>query len=944
MFSVRRSIRWVASVGSCLTVLAISTALTPHVAWASVHRSSDVSGIQTADQQSAVSAVIVGGVRDAAGQPLVGARVVASRGGRTIATAVSEAAGRYRLVVPAGTIRLSVVMIGSSPFPATVDAVGGATTTVDLEAGPTPLEGLIATAAGPGGGTTSLGEAPVGGGVVDAGTIRRRAPITPTDAIQDEMGVDLAPTGLQSSVVTFRGFNNIFSGLLSYLTDFRKASLPSLRANFTHFTPTTTWDIARMEYILGPSSALYGPNSAGGVLNAVTRSPLEPSETAVVLSGGEQSVRQGQLRTSHRLSDRLGFKISGQWFQGEEYAYLDPAEVSARAAVANNPDSVQASLEDLGLSADEALLRMDRMGVRDNDLDRRSVDVRADFAPSEGDTVIVQAGRTETDGVELTPLGAGRTDGWSNSYAQARLHSGRLFLQSYLNWTDAGESFLIRDGAPLADRSKLFVAQARHGFALGSGRAEITYGADYFRTTPDTEGTIHGQFEGDDEIEEYGGFGQVDLRLTDRLDLVGTLRYDESTVVDDGVLSPRVGVVFEPTDGQSFRVSWARGFSTPTPTNFFLDISGGTVGGDLGALGFRGRARGTGRDGITFNGADGTLVGMRSPFNPTAAGGPSELLPTSPDILWQYAVGLLRQQGAIDDGTAAFLVGLDASGLGINVLDPTTEQVRPLEPFSIQDVEALDENTTSTLEVGYQGTLGDAVVVRSALWRTVRENFTSPLTAVTPLLLLDGGSVAQLLVQNGMPAEQASALAEGIAPVPLAVASSPDIQGQGAEVVLSYRNFGRITYWGFDLGLQARLSRSLSISGAASVVSDDHFDVDGTILTLNAPAFRGSLSLLAERLPIPFVGEAVLRHQARFPVISGEFTGISCVDEDDAPVGDCVEDATLVDLSLAYTGLSDRGLTLRLNASNLFNSGYRPFLGVPTIERRVSAQVEYLIR
>lgn len=81
------------------------------------------------------------------------------------------------------------------------------------------------------------------------------------------------------------------------------------------------------------------------------------------------------------------------------------------------------------------------------------------------------------------------------------------------------------------------------------GRETVTYGGDWSRTNPRTGGTIHGQFERDDEIVEYGGYVQSRTRIFEPLQLIATLRLDESNVIEDPVLSPRVGFVFQPEQG-----------------------------------------------------------------------------------------------------------------------------------------------------------------------------------------------------------------------------------------------------------------------------------------------------------------------------------------------------------------------------------------------------------
>lgn len=892
--------------------------------------------------------LITGRVTDETGAPVSHLEVTARREGRPIARDETDAQGRYALSVPDGTIQVVIDggMGWSSVESDDVTVVTGNTHTVDLSVRRIliDMEAVVVTADGPGG-RTSLGKVPGMVGIVRREEIRRAVTANPVDAIRNEPGVDLVDTGVGSRVLAFRGFNNIFTGSLRYLIDYRKASLPSLRANFTHFVPTASSDMERMELILGPSSALYGPNSASGVLNVLTRSPLDLPETSVSIAVGTQSVFQSEVRTSQRLGEQFGMKVSARWFQGDEFPYVDPAEQATRDLIETRPEVFRDQLADIGVPADQIALREGRVGIRDRTIERWSADARADWTPSDGDTLFLQAGRTSTTGIELTPLGAGQAGGWHYDYLQARMRSGALFAQAFLNTSDAGDTWLLRDGAPLIDRSRLFGAQIRHGFAFADGREEVTYGGDWSRTTPRTGGTIHGQFEDDDEITEYGAYVQSRTVLTDPLQLIATVRVDESNVIADPVLSPRVGVVFEPREGQSFSASWARGFSTPTPTNYFLDLSAGSAPEALGTLGYRLRARGTGRDGIRFHDDRGGFQGMRSPFTPAELGGPSALLPVSSSIMWQYGVSILEQQGAIDAGTAAYLRSLDpGDAVAVNALDPVTRTMRPLEADAVKDVAPLAENTTTTLEVGYRGMVGERVFVQTGLWHTRRENFTSPLLLRTPLLTLDGPSLGAFLASRGLSAAQSEAIAAGLAPVPLGVLSSEDITGRGAELVATYESYGELAYWGFDVGAQAALTSSLTLSGALSWVSEDHFEVDGRIVPLNAPELKGSLALGVDDLPRPLSGEVRLRYHSGFPVSSGDYVGTACLGESGPLVERCVDDAALVDVSLGYQGVLTRDLGVRVSATNVLDTDYRSFVGVPTTGRQILLRLDYRLR
>ena len=124
-------------------------------------------------------------------------------------------------------------------------------------------------------------DAPASVSVVEGGDVRNKPALTVADHVKELPAVDFAQTGLANNMVVVRGFNNIFSGSLLTLTDNRIARVPSLRVNAMNFIPLTNEDVERIEVVLGPGSALYGPNSADGVMHVITRSPLASQGTSV---------------------------------------------------------------------------------------------------------------------------------------------------------------------------------------------------------------------------------------------------------------------------------------------------------------------------------------------------------------------------------------------------------------------------------------------------------------------------------------------------------------------------------------------------------------------------------------------------------------------------------------------------------------------------------------
>ena len=492
----------------------------------------------------------------------------------------------------------------------------------------------------------------------------------------------------------------------------------------------------------------------------------------------------------------------------------------------------------------------------------------------------------------------------------------------------------------------MWVGQLQHGTGLLNDRLDLIYGLDYKRTIPESDGTIYGRYETDDEITEFGAYLQAEAALSDQFSLVGALRHDQSTVMESAVWSPRAAIVFTPVEAQSFRLTYNRAFSTPTTLNYFLDINAGRAPEALGGLGYLVRATGSGKDGLSFQNADGTFRGMRSPF----AVQPSAVAQVSSQNLWQYAVTLMR--GEISDQEEQAFRSFDASTVGINVFDAATNSVLPLAQARIPDVPPLEESITTTFELGYQGVINDRVALAADVWTSKRTNFTSPLTPWTPFLLLDGPTLVPpltaYLMQLGFPQAQAQAqaqqIAQNVAPVPLAVASSPDIQTLGADLITTYVNYGELDLWGADVALTAFLTDEWSLGVTGSLVSEDvfHPKLSGVeqIVALNAPKEKGSVTLGYRNTAAGVNGELRARYTAGFPAGSAVYVGTRCIGGTGPLVEDCVESATILDLTLGYR-IPNTGATAQLYVSNILDSGYQSFVGVPDIGRLALVQLKY---
>src|SRR5687767_245694 len=489
---------------------------------------------------SAQTGSITGRVTDVdGGRPIVGATVRAVTGtGSTAAGTMTNDEGQYRLAVTPGTYTVSVrrVGYGATEQRAVVVSDGG-TADVNLTMATVAVE-LDLQVVTAGRVEQKALEADAHTEVVTAKVVEERPTLTPVEQLRSVPGVDYAGTGIQGGNVVVRGFNNVFSGAMLTISDYRYATVPSLRVNTPYLIPTPTEDVGQIEVVLGPGAALYGPNAANGVMHIISRSPFESKGTTVSIGAGNRSILRGAVRHAGTSGERFGYKISGQILKAEDWHYTDPAETLPR----------------------------------DFDIERWSGEARIDVRPTEASELIFTGGRAFAGkALEMTGIGTAQAKDCSYDFGQARFRWNRLFAQAFLNTSNTSDTYLLRTGQKVMDKSRVMVGQIQHGLDFAD-RLTFIYGVDYSKTDPRTLGTINGRNEDIDEISELGGYLQTEIRLSDMFDLVAAGRVDDHSELEDPVFSPRAALVFKADTGHTLRFTYNRAFNTPTTNNLFLDL------------------------------------------------------------------------------------------------------------------------------------------------------------------------------------------------------------------------------------------------------------------------------------------------------------------------------------------------------------------------------------
>ncbi len=894
--------------------------------------------------------------------PLVGANVVLfeSEGNVMVAGAATGADGQYSITgIEPGSYQLAFRFVGYQEARRSVTLTAGETQTVDvsLEAGGFDLNAIVVSASRH---AEKVLDSPASISVLGLADIENDVVSSSAAILRNTTGVDMAQTGIDRYEIVLRGFNNAFSGAAYVLTDYRQGAIASLGVNAYQMMPITQIDLERVEVVRGPGSALYGAGVDAGVIHFLSKDPFQYPGTTITVGGGTRDMFMGSLRHAGVVNDRLGYKFVGNFTRAEEW-HFDPDD---------RLDSLQ--------------LASFRPTVLPLDYDNWKYNLNGTLAYrlSPGATLTANGGYSSSKSIFLSGIGTLQSRGFGYSYGQLRLQAGDFFAQAYVNANDAGESAVLRDAAvqDVVDNSLLYNAQAQYDASLAADRLRLIVGADYEHTMSRTEGKINGRNEDDDTIVEAGAYAQGTYVVTPKLDATIALRGDYHNVVDEFQVSPRAALVYKINPSHSVRTTFNRAFSSPGTNSLFLDINAGRVG----PLSIQ--ARGA-FEGFEFQRrSDGSLIAsslIREAFGaPVPVGMPLDIvyaqvyagLASIPAADLQAILASKGLELSVEQ--VAALVSLLSPESGTNVAGATDSRLGWLNLSTLTigrtgtdvvSIAPLKQTISQTLEVGYKGLFNDRFLFAVDAYYVKKKNFIGPLLVESPFVLAPppdavvtdleaamaagiGGNpqLAGALEQFGVPPEvvanlitelSADALEQLLpaenSPIGIVQPLAPGAIPIPGQLLLSYRNFGEVDYYGVDLSAEALVTERLDVFGNLSWLSDNFFDAEelgeaegAPELSMNAPdlKLKAGFNYAAPR-GVRF--GAAVRHISSFEVLSGPYEGE-------------VEAYTLVDVNAGYDlSALTPGLTFDLAVLNVFDEVHREFIGAPQLGRLALARLTY---
>ncbi|MDB5266977.1 MAG: hypothetical protein JWP58_17 [Hymenobacter sp.] len=149
-------------------------------------------------------------------------------------------------------------------------------------------------------------------------------------------GIDVSSSSLLTTSFSTRGFNSSRSERVIQLSDYMDTQVPSLSSYFGNLLGAPVLDVASVEIVHGPASALYGANAFNGVLLTNSKDPFKDPGLTVRLRGGNRDLLDGQLRYATKIGERVAFKISGGATVATDFLADNQDATSAVIEPANN--------------------------------------------------------------------------------------------------------------------------------------------------------------------------------------------------------------------------------------------------------------------------------------------------------------------------------------------------------------------------------------------------------------------------------------------------------------------------------------------------------------------------------------------------------------------------------------------------------------------------------
>ena len=324
-------------------------------------------------------------------------------------------------------------------------------------------------------------------------------------------------------------------------------------------------NVGRIEIVKGASSALYGSNAVGGVVNIISREYLEPWTA---------SVNSRYNTFGHEWRNGATFSFNTRKWNSQtsfQHTTIDPVNLPK----AHSSEEIAAELmkKAQGLPYDESVLTDDSNISRLFGQKTYNVKERLTWRASDYLTLIARGGyffrTSERDTHDYHYKGY--SAGLKGKYAWK---SDRYLELSYA-YDQYDKANFLPGGTRTHDHDYSNQQHVVHAlFYNAFGKNSLIVGADFLHDYLTTYQFVDNASHSQSNID---GFAEFDWNITDRLNVVGSIRYDYFSASRQKAYTERMALVYK-FPWMTLRANYALGFRAPTLKEMYMHFDMGNMG------------------------------------------------------------------------------------------------------------------------------------------------------------------------------------------------------------------------------------------------------------------------------------------------------------------------------------------------------------------------------
>jgi iron complex outermembrane receptor protein len=473
---------------------------------------------------------------------------------------LTDASGAYAFAdVPAGTYNLTFSLVDHSAQEAGVEVAAGGTRTVDKKVDWDVSFAEMITVTSVSRREERITEAPAAVNVISEQQIERESSSGQVPKLLEfTPGVDFTQSGLYDFNFNTRGFNSSLNRRILTLIDGRDPSVPFLGSQEWAAISFPMDELASVELVRGPGSALYGANAYSGVLNMVTKSPRGTEGGKIRLTGGELNTARADFRYAAALGAGFYGKVVGGYQKSDDFTVsrrVSP-EYSVFCTVRGQTNCLPR--EAVPLAKDE-----DKIGFGG---------LRLDKYLTNSAVLTLEGGTANLEGpVFQTGIGRVQVTDVKRPWYRLNFNLPHWNFLGYYDERNAKNQVALSSNGHLFEESSNLHGEVQGNVGFARDKGFLVGGLAYHRQHIDTANdqgvqTLMGQPHTE---HQEAAFAQVEYSLTASLKAVVAARVDKSTLHDTQT-SPKASLVWAVNPNHTLRLTYNEAFQVANYSEFFL--------------------------------------------------------------------------------------------------------------------------------------------------------------------------------------------------------------------------------------------------------------------------------------------------------------------------------------------------------------------------------------